>query len=134
MIPPPTDPALLRENAFQETGDLNIVLNKDTFRGAGGYKPILTYGLGFFNYGMTLDDDVYSRTWADAIRCHVTQHCVAYTVIFIVLAICWIMLVFMGLKSTEGVGKRKFRNDEEGQHSFHQYEDDESKEYHHVKV
>ncbi|SCU95309.1 LAMI_0F01948g1_1 [Lachancea mirantina] len=74
MIPDPTDPALLREHAFYDTGDLGTVLNIDTFTEKGGFKPILKYGLGYFNYGFGLQDEIYDRSILYMVKSHLHDH------------------------------------------------------------
>ncbi|EGA75781.1 YCR043C-like protein [Saccharomyces cerevisiae AWRI796] len=82
MIPAPLDASLLREHAFQGTNDLSTVLSPSTFTDEGGYKPVLKYGLGYFNYGLVIDDEVYDYSVCDIIRGHVYDHFLVLFLLF----------------------------------------------------
>ncbi|SCV03079.1 LANO_0G02014g1_1 [Lachancea nothofagi CBS 11611] len=94
MIPEPIDPALLREHAFQDIGDLNIVLSKETYTEFGGFKSIFKYGLGYFNYTFGLSREVHERNIPSMLRSHVLEHYGAYSSAAVVLAVlCYIALM-----------------------------------------
>lgn len=128
MIPPPVDPVLLHEHAYQDTGDLNYVLHLETFTNDGGYKPVLKYGLGFFNYDLALKDEIYDMSWLDILRFHIYEHFIAYFSIFIVLFLIWVFIVAVQLGHASyfvfGKDKKFFKR--------HDKEDDF--EYRHIKV
>ncbi|EJS44496.1 YCR043C [Saccharomyces arboricola H-6] len=110
MIPPPLDASLLREHAYQGTNDLSTVLSPNTFTDEGGYKPVLKYGLGYFNYGLVLDDEVYDYSVCDIIRGHVYDYFWCYFYCFIILCTIWIMRLTWrsgGKKNKLGWNKKK---------------------------
>lgn len=91
MIPPPVDPALLREHAYADTGNLEIVLNPKTFTDFGGFKSIEKYGLGYFNYMFALDKRVTEVSIKDILRCHIYKHFNFYFVILVMLTLMWLL-------------------------------------------
>lgn len=96
MIPEPLDPALLREHAFQDTGDLKIVLDPATFTEEGGFKPILKYGLGYFNYGLGLSKEVHQRSFFYMARSHMITHFNIYGSVLLLVVILWAITLFSG--------------------------------------
>ncbi|QLG70152.1 hypothetical protein HG535_0A00910 [Zygotorulaspora mrakii] len=129
MIPPPVDPALLHEHAYQGTGDLSYALNIETFTDEGGYKPLLKYGLGFFNYYLALDDEVYGRSWLEIFRFHLYEHFAIYFLIFLVAFLAWSSMVVAHIGSTSDIIFHKSK----GSHKKRS-EDGDSLDYHHLKV
>ncbi|SCU95757.1 LAFA_0G02124g1_1 [Lachancea sp. 'fantastica'] len=107
MIPEPVDPALLREHAYQDIGDLSIVLAKETYTDFGGFKSIFQYGLGYFNYDFGLDREVHERSMSCILKAHVSEHCGLYSFVALLLAaLCYFALVrvqgsFRGNNSTK---------------------------------
>ncbi|CEP64342.1 uncharacterized protein LALA0_S11e01926g [Lachancea lanzarotensis] len=94
MIPEPIDPALLREHAFQDIGDLDIVLAKETYTDFGGFKSIFQYGLGYFNYGFGLDREVHERSLSCVLKSYIVGHYVVFSFVALVLAVlCYIALM-----------------------------------------
>ncbi|CDH13337.1 uncharacterized protein ZBAI_05123 [Zygosaccharomyces bailii ISA1307] len=129
MIPLPTDAALLHEHAYQDTGDLSYVLNLDTFTDEGGYKPILQYGLGFFNYYLALDDEVYEKSRLEMARFHIREHLLIYSFVFIVMALVWAFVVMVQVNyAGQFVFGRKKKQ------LLKKKEAEEDLEFHHIKV
>ncbi|CCD22209.1 uncharacterized protein NDAI_0A00510 [Naumovozyma dairenensis CBS 421] len=144
MIPPPVDPILLREHAYQETGDLGLVLNKNKFTGRGGYKPILNYGLGYFNYDMSLKDEVYSKSYCSMLKGHIQQHFLIYFILFLISSTFWIAFFFFEFHFLRRITKGSFKNinkknklrlDDDEESRIH-YDDkqDQDYDYHHFKI
>lgn len=130
MIPPPIDPALLREHAYHDTGILNIVLNPDTYTDEGGYKPVLGYGLGYYNYAFGIGREVDEKSSLEMARFHIYKYFNWYLLLLVLLGLWW----YASVASRYGPGgfgvpalwkgkKLKKREDEDG-----------DVEYHHVKV
>lgn len=90
MIPLPIDPGLLREHAFADIGNLQIVLHPDTYTDIGGHKSTLQYGLGYFNYILQLDQQVSQKEWIIIFRGHIYQYFNIYIIIFIIISGIWI--------------------------------------------
>lgn len=88
MIPEPIDPALLREHAYHDTGNLELVLSKDTYTEFGGFKSILKYGLGYFNYAPGLEREVHEKSNLYVIKIHILEHYGLY---------CCLTLFLLGL-------------------------------------
>lgn len=128
MIPPPIDAVLLHEHAYQDTGELSYVLHLDTFTGDGGYKPILKYGLGFFNYDLALKSEVYGSSWIERFRYHLYEYFSIYFLVFLALFLVWALTVVAQVNSASKVvfGKNKL--------SLKKLEKDNDLEYHHIKV
>lgn len=126
MIPPPTDAALLHEHAYQDTGDLSYVLHLDTFTGDGGYKPILQYGLGYFNYHLAHDDEIYEKSWTEMFRFHIREHFLIYAFIFLILGLVWaiILMVQVNFAGQFVFGKKMSKR----------MEKEEDLEFRHIKV
>ncbi|CCE91517.1 uncharacterized protein TDEL_0C06280 [Torulaspora delbrueckii] len=124
MIPPPIDAVLLHEHAYQDTGDLSYVLNLETFTDDGGYKPILKYGLGFFNYDLALTSEVYDRSWIEMFRFHLYENFAFYFLIFLALFLLWALVMVAQLNHAGQMvfGKNK------------KFEKEDDLEYHHIKV
>ncbi|CAR29003.1 hypothetical protein ZYGR_0W00310 [Zygosaccharomyces rouxii] len=124
MIPPPTDAALIHEHAYQDTGDLSYVLHLDTFTDAGGYKPILKYGLGFFNYHLAHDDEIYEKSWLEMLHFHIRERFLFYAFIFLILGLVWsiILMIQVNHAGQFAFGKKKTLKKQE------------DLEFHHIKV
>ncbi|SCU99154.1 LAME_0G02036g1_1 [Lachancea meyersii CBS 8951] len=103
MIPEPIDPALLREHAFQDSGDLGIVLAKETYTELGGFKSIFEYGLGYFNYGFGLTREVHERSMACILKSHVLDHYGLYSCVALILAILCYIALMQGLRGAKSV-------------------------------
>lgn len=129
MIPLPTDAALLHEHAYQDTGDLSYVLNLDTFTDEGGYKPILQYGLGFFNYYLALDDEVYEKCRLEIARFHIREHLLIYSFVFIMMALVWAFVVMVQVNYAGQLvfGRKK-------KQLLKKREAEDCLEFHHIKV
>ncbi|GAV48527.1 hypothetical protein ZYGR_0K00320 [Zygosaccharomyces rouxii] len=125
MIPLPTDAALLHEHAYQDTGDLSYVLHLDTFTDDGGYKPILKYGLGFFNYHLAHDDEIYEQSWLDMFHFHIREHFLMYAFILLVLGLIWsiVLMIQVNHAGQFAFGKKKKTLKKQ-----------EDLEFHHIKV
>lgn len=128
MIPPPIDAVLLHEHAYQDTGDLSYVLNLDTFTDEGGYKPILKYGLGFFNYDLALRSEIYGRSWVEMFRFHLYEQFAFYFFLFLALFLLWALVVVAQVNHAGHTvfGKNKV--------SFKKFDKEDDLEYHHIKV
>ncbi|CAR23868.1 hypothetical protein ACU8KH_03545 [Lachancea thermotolerans] len=105
MIPEPVDPGLLREHAFYDSGDLGVVLSKDTYTEFGGFKSIFKYGLGYFNYASGLDREVHERSLAYMLKFHILQHFGLYCCITMVA----LVVSFIALSQVQGnaMGRNK---------------------------
>lgn len=128
MIPPPVDAVLLHEHAYQDTGDLSYVLSLETFTDNGGYKPILTYGLGFFNYDLALKNEIYDKSWIEMLRFHVYEHFVVYLIIFLFIFLVWCFVVIVQLNYA---GHVIFGEDKK---LYKKFEKDNELEYRHIQV
>ncbi|CAH01143.1 uncharacterized protein KLLA0_C02145g [Kluyveromyces lactis] len=93
MLPPPVDAALLREHAYADTGNSQIVLDIKTFTDDGGYKPIEKYGLGYFNYMFALNKRVTEVSLKEIIRGHIYEYFTIYFVIIVIILAIWILSV-----------------------------------------
>ncbi|CDO92751.1 unnamed protein product [Kluyveromyces dobzhanskii CBS 2104] len=93
MLPPPVDAALLREHAYADTGNLQIVLDINTFTDAGGYKSIEKYGLGYCNYMFGLNDRVSDVSLKEIIRGHIYEYFTFYFFILLVILGVWILSI-----------------------------------------
>lgn len=127
MVPGSVDVALLREHSFQETKDINVVLDSRTFTDKGGFKPISKYGLGYFNYDLSSDSGVYSRSISDVIRGHVYEYFMFYFVFMIFLSILWVAFFWVEFNSTNKLFKNYVKKEK------HNNIDDDDVEYHHIK-
>lgn len=128
MIPLPVDPVLLHEHAYQDTGDLSYALNLDTFTDEGGYKPVLKYGLGFFNYQLALKDEIYESSWLDQARFHLYEHFTIYFLLFLIAFLIW---AFMLVAQIGHLGESFFRKNKV---AFKKSSKEDDFTYHHLKV
>ncbi|SCU96660.1 LADA_0H02080g1_1 [Lachancea dasiensis] len=115
MIPQPVDPALLREHAFQDIGDLNVVLAKETYTEFGGFKSIFRYGLGYFNYGFGLERQVHERSILSILRSHVLENYVVYSCVVLVLA----LLTYIALMQVQGSMGASTKADKDGDNVYY---------------
>ena len=124
MIPTMVDHALLREHAYENSKDLSEVLDPSTFSNNAGFQSIRDHGLGYFNYYLALDEDVYGFSRLDMARAHIYDHFNVYLVLFLVLLLGWIAAVIAEL----GLLQSAFRKRRWSKFG------DSGVEYHHVKV
>lgn len=124
MIPTLVDHALLREHAYENTKDLTQVLDPSTFSNNEGFKSIRDHGLGYFNYYLALDEDVYGSSSLDMVRAHIYDHFNVYLALFLVLLIAWLAAVVAELGLLQSLFRKRKWN------RF----GDSGVEYHHVKV
>ncbi|CAL9731621.1 hypothetical protein MOUN0_M01618 [Monosporozyma unispora] len=89
MIAYPIDPALIRDHIFHDTGDLNIVLNPDTFYRPGAFKRVKDYGLGYFNYQFQIQEEIYTPSVTDTWRSEIYDNFVKYLVIVLIVMSLW---------------------------------------------
>lgn len=95
MIPAPIDPALLREHAFAETGNLAIVLSKEKFSDEGGYKSVTKYGLGYFNYMVAAKKCVRGISYKEILRGHFYHYFNWYFITLSILFGIWVLLLLI---------------------------------------
>lgn len=139
MVPPPLDPILIREHGYLDTQDLDTVLDQRTFF-HNGFKSAKKYGLGYLNYNLALDKEIYDKSWSYMLRSHLYEHFTIYFMIYIGLLFLWIALFFGDLDAIHAIfytSKRrslwKYKKvKHEGKEGI--IDDDEDIEYHHVKV
>lgn len=124
MIPTNVDQALLREHLYLNTQDINVVLDPAVFSNNEGFKSIKEHGLGYFNYYLALDSDIYDSSALDIIRAHVYDNFNIYLILFALVMIYWGYTI---IGEFGGINKmfKKRRWNKFG---------DSGIEYHHVKV
>ncbi|KAL6942737.1 hypothetical protein ACO0RG_001698 [Hanseniaspora osmophila] len=81
------DVALLREHAYYENYDLNIVLDHRTYTAEGGYKPIRDYGLGYFNYPLALSKQILGKNILYGFSMFVYNYFTLFLMLYLVLLI-----------------------------------------------
>lgn len=91
MIPYPVDSVLVREHMFQDTGNMEVVLDSFTFDRFGGHKPLRDFGLGYLNYQLRADNEVYSRSLSDLLRTDMYDHFTKYFVCYLITLSAWLL-------------------------------------------
>ncbi|CCK69187.1 uncharacterized protein KNAG_0C00740 [Huiozyma naganishii CBS 8797] len=146
MIPYMPDQALLREHIYRETGDLDVVLDKETFDSHGGFKATRQFGLGYFNYQPCLHDEVYEKSLFDMWRCNVYDHFVSYFIILLVVVVWWVAFLCVDFNSLIQTVQRQLRRavstfqgngsngDSKRHHGTEIVYENHDFEYHHVKA
>ncbi|SMN20144.1 similar to Saccharomyces cerevisiae YCR043C Putative protein of unknown function [Maudiozyma saulgeensis] len=124
MIPTNVDQALLREHAYLNNNDLSEVLDPTVFSNNDGFKSIKEYGLGYFNYYLALDSDIYDASSLDILRAHIYDNFNIYLGLFLILMVFWGYNIVNGLGGLNSMFKKRRWN------RF----GDSGIEYHHVKV
>ena len=89
MIPYQVDSALIRDHIYQDTGDLSVVLNPETFYRPGTFKRVMDYGLGYFNYQFQVDEELYAPSVTDICRATLYDHFVEYLVLVLIVMSLW---------------------------------------------
>lgn len=91
MIPYPVDSVLLREHLFQESGNLKVVLDPLTFDRIGGHKSLRTFGLGYINYHLQTDKEIYSCASPNLLRTHIYEHFTASFICYLTVLLIWLL-------------------------------------------
>ncbi|CCF57713.1 hypothetical protein KAFR_0D00660 [Kazachstania africana CBS 2517] len=132
MIPALVDPALLHEHAFYDSGDIDLVLNPQTFTDRNGYKSISEFGLGFFNYDMELRHEIYDYTNGNLFRSHIYDYFTIYFILFIILCVGWLLACLLELNSMRKFLTKSWHGRRNSKYVSSHSNDDV--EYHHIKV
>lgn len=124
MIPVQVDHALLHEHSFMNSKDIRDVLDPTTFSNNAGFKSIKDHGLGYYNYYLALDSDVYESSNWDVVRAHIYDNFNIYLFFCLIAALVWFGFMLSEFSVMDKIFKkrrgRKIR--------------DSNIEYHHVKV
>ena len=90
MIQYPIDASLLRDHLYQDTKDINIVLDPNKFYHDGDFKSEKLYGLGYFNYQFQINEEIYKPNFSDKLRGEIYDNFTKYLIILSISIILWI--------------------------------------------
>lgn len=141
MIAYPIDAALIKDHVYHDTGNLDVVLDPETFYHDGTFQRTRDYGLGYFNYQLRRDEEILSPNKVDHWRGIIYDH---FFCVFICLIVClglwiayflldWHTLLWRPLAKVPFVNKLGFirRRGDECHNYGSQYS--EELEYHYIK-
>lgn len=111
MIPFPSDPILLREHAYEETKNLELVLYSVDTVCKFAHKPIRDYGLGYFTYEFGPENKLNGMSKSRIIHVHIRQHLNIYFFIWLLLLIVWGMHLRRCLNMLSGVASIHAKKD-----------------------
>ena len=85
----------------------------------------MKYGLGFFNYHLAHDDEIYEQSWLDMFHFHIREHFLMYAFILLVLGLIWsiVLMIQVNHAGQFAFGKKKKTLKKQ-----------EDLEFHHIKV